>query len=117
MTLSRLVAHAALLLLALPVFQRAEAQATSAAWRNSVVLRAPGAAAEEEAHPHHVAVLVGATTNLTADHTDPTVGIDYEYKPAAWRGKTGIAAFGELTFAEHTERILGAGLLFHPTGD
>ncbi|MFN2448097.1 MAG: hypothetical protein ABR606_21245 [Vicinamibacterales bacterium] len=83
---------------------------------SGLAVQAAAQHAEDESHPHHVAVLVGATTNLTADHTDPTVGIDYEYKPQAWHGKAGLAAFAEVTFAEHTERILGGGVVFHPTG-
>lgn len=65
-------------------------------------------------HRHHAAIFVGATTNLSADHTDPTVGADYEYRLPAWGNRLGLAAFGEFTFAAHDEWILGGGAVVHP---
>lgn len=93
---------------------RVGAQHGPAALRDIPVAVPSMSAAGDAAHHSHVAVFGGATTNLTADHTDPTLGIEYEYKPAAWHGKAGVGAFAELTFAEHTEKILGGGLVFHP---
>ncbi len=117
MTLTSSFARAALPF-ALFVLMSAEsgAQATQASLHRESAARASLSSPEGESHPHHLAVLAGMTTNLTADHTDPTVGIDYEYKPAAWHGGVGIAVFGELTFAEQTEKIFGGGLVFHPGG-
>jgi hypothetical protein len=31
-------------------------------------------------HRHHLAALVGATSNLDSEHTDLTIGGDYQYR-------------------------------------
>lgn len=74
----------------------------------------PDAAVHGTVHRHHAGVFVGATTNLAADHTDPTVGLDYEYRLPVWHDRIGLAAFGEFTSAAHDEWILGGGTVLHP---
>ena len=74
----------------------------------------PDAAGHETMHRHHAGVFGGATTNLAADHTDTTVGIDYEYRLPLWHDRIGIAAFAEFTFAAHDEWILGGGATLYP---
>ena len=70
--------------------------------------------ADHAVHRHHGGIFLGATTNLSADHTDPTVGIDYEYRLPVWHNRIGVAAFGEFTFAAHDEWIIGSGVVFRP---
>lgn len=62
-------------------------------------------------HRHHIAGLVAATTNLDGNHTDFTLGGDYQYRLSP---RLGVGGFGEVIFAEHTERLLGISLYFYP---
>ena len=66
-------------------------------------------------HKHHIAVFVGATSNLDAEHTDFTAGIDYEFRTPFLHNKLGIGLFGEIVFAEHKETIVGLPIVYHPS--
>ena len=63
-------------------------------------------------HHHHIAALVGATSNLDSKHTEFTLGGDYHYRLAS---RWAIGGFGEAIFADHTEYLLGVPLYFFPT--
>ncbi len=74
---------------------------------------------EHHVHPHHIAIFGGATTPadyFELDYTEPTAGIEYEYRLPFWNQVLGIGVFGEVIFADHLA-YLGGGLLFaHPIG-
>jgi len=63
-------------------------------------------------HRHHLAALVGATSNLDKKHTDFTLGGDYHYRLAS---RWAVGGFGEAVFAEHTEYLFGVPLYFFPS--
>ena len=65
-------------------------------------------------HSHHLALFGGATTNLEVKHTDPTAGIDYEFRLPFWDNVIGIGIFGEAVFAEHIEFLAGGLIIVHP---
>lgn len=71
---------------------------------------------EHHSHPHHIAVFGGLTTNLELKHTDPTFGIDYEFRLPMWNEIMGVGVFAEAVLAEHTEYIAGGLLFIHPIG-
>ena len=51
-------------------------------------------AGDDGVHSHHVAVFGGATTNFHADHTDGTLGLDYEFRIPALDHLFGTGVFG-----------------------
>jgi hypothetical protein len=67
----------------------------------------------EEAHENHVSLLIGATTNLSHDETSFTLGVDYERR---LNPRWGTGLFGEVTFADETEVIIGVPAIHHLKG-
>lgn len=61
---------------------------------------------------NHVGVFVGATSNLKANHTDLTIGLDYEYRANT---HLGVGLIGDYIMGEHTEILIMAGVFYHPT--
>ena len=65
-------------------------------------------------HPNHVAVFIGATTELEEDKdTHFTLGVDYTRRFTE-SGRLGIGVFGEVIFAEHTEFLVGIPFYVYP---
>jgi len=75
-------------------------------------------ATEEEHHTHsnHLAIFSGLTSNMKHEHTDFSLGLDYEYRLPMWHDLIGIGLFGEVVFAEHTEYLAGIPIFLHPVG-
>jgi hypothetical protein len=65
---------------------------------------------ESHHHANHVALFMGLTSNLDKEHTDFTLGADYEQRIS---DKWGAGLIGELVFAEHRENILGVQVFHH----
>ncbi len=61
---------------------------------------------------NHVGIFVGATSNVKANHTDLTVGLDYEYRANQYLG---VGLIGDYIMGEHTETLIMAGVFYHPT--
>jgi hypothetical protein len=67
-------------------------------------------------HSNHIAIFAGLTSNLEHEHTDFSLGLDYEHRLPRWHNLLGIGIFGEIVFAEHTEYIVGVPVFLHPGG-
>lgn len=65
-------------------------------------------------HHNHLAVFGGSTTNFYAEHTDFTLGFDYERRFEYADGLVGIGLIGDFVMAEHSEYIFFAGVFLHP---
>lgn len=61
---------------------------------------------------HHFGAFIGMTNNIDLEHTDITLGADYEYRVSEAFGAGFIADF---VFADHAESIFFAGLFYHVT--
>lgn len=64
---------------------------------------------------HHAALFLGVTD--TDAGTDPTVGIEYEYRTPLWDRKIGIGVVAERIFADYDADLLVAGVVVHPWKD
>lgn len=64
-------------------------------------------------HSHHLAIFSGATNNIDAEHTDFTLGAEYEYRLPIWQNRLGIGVIGERVFADQPENILAGAALLH----
>lgn len=62
-------------------------------------------------HKHHAGVFLGMTNNTHLEHTDFTIGADYEYRISKMFGGGVIADF---VLAEHMETLIMAGVFVHP---
>ena len=62
-------------------------------------------------HKNHVALLVGATSNLSHSSTLFTAGVDYEFR---FHEKIGIGFGAELLTGDATEYVLGIPVFIHP---
>ena len=69
---------------------------------------------EHHVHKHHFGVFSGMASNLDGKHSDFALGVDYEHRLPFSHNRFGVGLFGEYVSADHSETILGAGLLFHP---
>lgn len=69
-----------------------------------------------QVYSHHLAVFAGAVSNLEAEHTDFSLGIDCEYRLPLWHNRIGVGLLGEIVFAEHKETIAGLPVFIHPGG-
>jgi hypothetical protein len=67
-------------------------------------------------HRNHIAIFSGLSTNMEHEHTDFSLGFDYEYRLPLWHDIIGIGIFGEMVFADHTEYIVGVPVFLHPSG-
>lgn len=67
---------------------------------------------ENDSHDkNHLALFIGASSNLKHPHTAFTMGLDYEYRFAE---KFGTGLFAEYVFEDHAEILLGIPLVWHP---
>ena len=62
---------------------------------------------------HHFGVFVGPTSNFHTEHTDFTLGADYEFHVNKYFG---VGVIADFVFADHSETLLMSGLFFHPFG-
>ena len=68
-------------------------------------------------HNHHFSVFGGLTSNLHAEHTDFSIGADYEFRLPSLNHKLGIGLLGDFVFAEYSEMILAVPAFVHPFGN
>jgi hypothetical protein len=71
---------------------------------------APGHPAEHHAIHHHGAIFLGTTHSFYAEHTDFTLGAEYELR---FSDRIGAGLFAEMVFAAHQEQLVGIPLLVH----
>ncbi len=65
---------------------------------------------------NHAAVFLGVTKTSSA--TDPTVGIEYEYRTPLWDKRIGIGLVGERIFGDkYDANLFVAGVVVHPWKD
>ena len=74
----------------------------------------PFAGAHAGAGNNHAALFMGAT--ITDDYTDPTVGVEYEYRTPFMDRKIGIGVVVE-QLLDHDATIAVAGVVIHPWKD
>lgn len=60
---------------------------------------------------HHIAVFLGATSNLDAEHTDFTIGGDYAYRLS---DLFSLGLIGDVVLADYTEILIMPALTVHP---
>lgn len=66
-------------------------------------------------HNNHAALFLGATDSDAG--TDPTVGIEYEYRTPLWDHKIGIGVVAERILGDHEANVFVAGVVVHPWKD
>ena len=63
-------------------------------------------------HDNHIGLsAAAATTNLHSNHTNYTLGADYERRLSP---RFGVGALADVVFAHHRETILAGAVVFHP---
>lgn len=60
---------------------------------------------------HHIALFGGATTNFHLEHTDVTIGLDYEYHASH---RFGVGIIGDYVMADYAETLVLVGVFYHP---
>lgn len=65
-------------------------------------------------YQHHIAVFTGMTSNITHETNLWTVGLDYEYRLRTWNKKFGVGLNAEYLFGDHTEKLFGIPVFYHP---
>jgi len=81
----------------------------------AVLFAAPFVSVQAGAGNNHAAVFLGATS--TDDSTDPTVGLEYEYRLPYVNRMFGIGVVGEGIFSDPKALIGVAGVIVHPWKD
>lgn len=66
-------------------------------------------------YQHHLALFTGLTSNLTHEVNLWTIGLDYEYRLAFWGKKLGVGLNAEYLAGDHTEKLFGIPVFYHPT--
>ena len=80
---------------------------------SAVVLMAlPFVNAQAAGGNNHAAIFLGATSG--SDHTDPTVGIEYEYLLPVMDKQLGLGVVGEGIFGDPKALVYVAGIVYHP---
>ncbi|MDH5302231.1 MAG: hypothetical protein OEW58_12810 [Gammaproteobacteria bacterium] len=65
---------------------------------------------------HHAALFGGAT--ITSDYTDPTVGLEYEYRTNLWERRIGLGLVAERIAGDYYDMdLFFAGVVVHPWKD
>ncbi|NOZ47628.1 MAG: hypothetical protein GXO79_12730 [Chlorobi bacterium] len=69
---------------------------------------------EYKIHNNHIALLIGATTNLSHNLALFSLGFDYEHKTKLLHNKLGIGFGSELLMGQTTEILAGIPIFYHP---
>jgi len=81
----------------------------------AVTLVAPaGLRASGAEHPHHVSVLLDATSHGPEWTPHFTTGLEYEYRLPVWDGLLGVFVEAEVVIAEGTPLVFLGGVAVHP---
>ncbi len=75
----------------------------------------PVMAAQAGGGNNHAAVFLGVTS--TSDATEPTVGLEYEYRTGLWDRKIGIGVVAERIMGDANANLFVAGVVVHPWQD